>query len=185
MNAKFEIAMLVGSLRSASLTRKIAHAMIPLAPPSLHSRLIEIGDLPLYNEDLEANIPASWSRLRSEISASQAAIFLTPEYNRSVPACLKNAIDVGTRPPAQNVWNGKPAAVVGVTPYKLGAFGANLAVRQCLIFPNMPTMQQPEAYISNATDLFNEDGSLKDEDTKLFLTKFMTAFEQWVIKFAN
>jgi chromate reductase len=185
MSANFEVALLVGSLRSASLTRKVALAMIPLAPPSLHCRLIEIGDLPLYNEDLEANVPASWSRFRTELRASQAAIFLTPEYNRSVPACLKNAIDVGSRPPAQTVWDGKPAAVVSVTPYKLGALGANLAVRQALIFPNIPTMQQPEAYISDAANLFSDDGTLKNDDTKLFLTKFMTAFEQWVIKFAN
>jgi chromate reductase len=185
MTTNFEIAMLVGSLRSASFTRKVALAMIPLAPPSLHCRLIEIGDLPLYNEDLEANVPASWARFRTELRASQAAIFLTPEYNRSITACLKNAIDVGSRPPAQTVWDSKPAAVVSVTPYKLGGVAANLAVRQALIFPNMPTMQQPEAYISDAANLFAEDGSLKNEDTKLFLTKFMTAFEQWVTKLAN
>jgi chromate reductase, NAD(P)H dehydrogenase (quinone) len=115
MNAKFKVAVLVGSLRSGSFTRRVAQALIKGAPSSLQCRLVEVGDLPLYNEDREGSVD-SWSRFRSDIAGSDAALLLTPEYNRSIPACLKNAIDVGSRPQGKNLWDGKPAAVVSVTP---------------------------------------------------------------------
>ncbi|HEX3810238.1 MAG TPA: NAD(P)H-dependent oxidoreductase [Rhizomicrobium sp.] len=180
MPAQRNIAVLIGSLRKASITRKTAKALIAAAPDSLRCTIVEIGDLPLYNEDLDENAPPSWTRFRSEIANADAILFVTPEYNRSIPGCLKNAIDVGSRPPNKSVWNGKPAGVVSVTPYKLGAFGANHAIRQTFVFLNMPAMQQPEAYIGGAADLFGDDGAVKNDETKKFLTKFMTAFAQWI-----
>lgn len=177
-----KVAILVGSLRKASLTRKVANALITVAPSSLKCSILEIGDLPLYNEDLETEAPAPWTRFRSEMRASDAALFLTPEYNRSMPGSIKNAIDVGSRPPGKSVFDGMPAGVVSVTPYKLGAFGANHAIRQTFVFLNMPAMQQPEAYIGGAAELFDDAGALKNDDTRVFLTKFMTAFETWANK---
>ena len=174
------VAVLVGSLRKGSLTRKVATALISLAPKSLACSVHEIGDLPLYNEDLDDEPPAAWQRFRSAIKGSDAVLFLTPEYNRSIPGCLKNAIDVGSRPEGKNLWDGLPAGVVSVTPYKMGAFGANHALRQTFVFLNMPVMQQPEAYIGGAGDLFDERGDIKGDDTRQFLAKFMQAFATWI-----
>jgi NAD(P)H-dependent FMN reductase len=148
--------------------------------PSLKCRIVEIGDLPLYNEDLDADPPASWKAFRAEITDKDAILFVTPEYNRSIPACLKNAIDVGSRPQGESVFDGMPVGVVSVTPYKLGAFGANHALRQTFVFLNMPVMQQPEAYIGGVADLLDKDGKLKSEETAKFLTKFMNAFAAWI-----
>jgi chromate reductase len=183
MSSQFKVAVLVGSLRSASVTKKVAHAMMGLAPASLHCELIDIGNIPLYNEDMEGKVP-SWGRFRNQMFASDAILFFTPEYNRSVPACLKNLIDVGSRPPSNNVWNGKPAGVVSVTPYKLGGMAANLAVRQALVYVNLPVMQQPEAYIGEAAGLFDDDDSLNNEDSKRFFAMFMGAFAEWVARLA-
>jgi len=178
--AEFEVAVLVGSLRAGSFTRMVANSLIVLAPQSLRCSLIEIGDLPLYNEDLESDPPEPWTRLRAEIKKRDAILFLTPEYNRSVPGCLKNAIDVGSRPQDQSVFDGMPAGVVSVTPYKMGAFGANHALRQTFVFLNMPVMQQPEAYIGGAADLFDRAGALTSGETRDFLSKFMVSFEHWI-----
>jgi chromate reductase len=175
-----QVLVLVGSLRAASFSRKVANALIERAPKSMQFRIAEIGDLPQYNEDLETEVPQPWARLRDEVRTSDAVLFVTPEYNRSVPGLLKNALDVGSRPGGKNLWNAMPSAVVSVTPYKLGAFGANHHLRQSFVFLNMPVMQQPEAYISNVADLFDESGKLKVEDTSKFLTAFMTAFEKWI-----
>ncbi len=180
MTTSFKVAVLVGSLRRESLTRKIAKALMETAPATLSCAFAEIGDLPLYNEDLEHEAPAAWTRFRKEIAAAQAVIFATPEYNRSVPGGLKNAVDVGSRPSDKSVWKGKPAGVVSVTPYKLGAFGANHALRQTFVFLDMPVMQQPEAYISGAADLFDADGTLTNAETRQFLEKFTKAFAKWV-----
>jgi NAD(P)H-dependent FMN reductase/ketosteroid isomerase-like protein len=175
-----QVAVLVGSLRAGSVSRKIARALIERAPQNLACRLVEIGDLPLYNEDLEQAVPPAWQAFRAALRGSQAVLFVTPEYNRSVPGCLKNALDVGSRPPKQSVFDGLPAAVVSVTPYKLGAFGANHALRQTFVFLNMPVLQQPEAYIGGAADLLNEAGQVKDAETDQFLQKFMAAFAEWI-----
>jgi len=176
----FKIAVLVGSLRRASWTRKIAQAAIEQAPKELDCSFVEIGDLDLYNEDLDAKPPASWTRFRDAVRPVDGVLFATPEYNRSVPGCLKNAIDVGSRPQGKSVWDSKPAAVISVTPYKLGAFGANHALRQTFVFLNMPVMQQPEAYIGGAGELFDTYGKLKNEETRRFLEKFVAAFADWV-----
>lgn len=179
MAERKKVAVLIGSLRAASFNRKIAKALIARAPEALDCAIVEIGDLPLYNEDLDGDPPAAWTRFRQEIAASDAVLFVTPEYNRSVPGALKNAVDVGSRPANKSVWNGLPAAVVSVTPYKLGAFGANHALRQTFVFLNMPVMQQPEAYIGTVGDLLDDTGAVTDRNTSAFLEKFMAAFAAW------
>jgi chromate reductase, NAD(P)H dehydrogenase (quinone) len=185
MPATRDIAILVGSLRRESRTRLAAKALIALAPAHLDMRFVEIGDLPLYNQDLEKDSPpVGWTRFRADVKRADAVLFMTPEYNRSVPGALKNAIDVGSRPSGASVFQGKPAAVMSVTLGGLGAFGANHHLRQSLVFLNMPTMQAPEAYISKANDLFDEQGALKDDKTRAFFTQFIGAFADWIERVA-
>jgi chromate reductase len=181
MSKTFDVAVLVGSLRKASLTRKAALALMAAAPATLRCRMVAI-DMPLYNEDLEASPPESWVQFRQAMAGTDAVLFATPEYNRSLSGAMKNAIDVGSRPPGESIWNGKPAAIASVTPYKLGAMAANLALRQALVFVNLPVMQQPEAYISGAAELFGDDGTVTNAETRAFLEKFMAAFAEWVTK---
>jgi chromate reductase, NAD(P)H dehydrogenase (quinone) len=174
------IAVLVGSLRKDSFNRKMAKALIALAPQSLKLEIIEIGGLPLYNQDLDENPPAAWTEFRQCLTKFDGVLFVTPEYNRSVPAVLKNALDVGSRPYGKSVWNGKPGAVISVSPGALGGFGANHHLRQTLVFLNIPTMQQPEAYIGNAMNLFDAAGNLAQDPSKEFAAKYMQAFAAWV-----
>src|SRR5450759_4500693 len=176
MKPMYSVAVLVGSLRKDSINRKLAHALAALAPDTLKLQIVEIGDLSLYNQDHDDSPPAPWVAFRERIPAADAVLFVTPEYNRSVPGALKNALDVGSRPYGKSVWSGKPGAVVSVTPGALGAFGANHHLRQSLVFLNIPTMQQPEAYIGNASALFDANGSLINEGTRDFLQKFMDSY---------
>src|SRR5471032_676435 len=177
MSKVYTIAVLVGSLRKESINRKVALALAELAPATLKLNIVEIGDLPLYNEDLEgAAPPAAYSSCRQQVRSSGAVLFVSPEYNRSVPAPLKNAIDVGSRPYGKSVWDGKPGAVVSVSPGAIGAFGANQHLRQSLVFLNVPTMQQPEAYIGGVASLFDEAGNVTNDDTKKFFATIMRAF---------
>jgi chromate reductase len=178
------IAVIVGSLRKESLSRKVVEALIAEAPAELAFKFVEIGDLPFFSQDLEPNPPAQWTRFREEIKSADAVLFVTPEYNRSVPGVLKNAIDVGSRPYGQSVFNGKPAAVISVSMGGIGGFGANHHLRQSLAFLNMPTLQQPEAYIGAAHTLFDEQGKLTNDGTKKFLSSFTQAFAAWVEKHA-
>jgi NAD(P)H-dependent FMN reductase/ketosteroid isomerase-like protein len=181
MKSSMRVAVIVGSLRKASFSRKIAKSLIARAPESMSCDIVEIGELPLYNEDLETDSPpAAWSKFRAEIRKADAVLFVTPEYNRSIPGCLKNAIDVGSRPGKKSVFDGVPAGVVSDTPYKLGAFGANHALRQTFVFLNMPVMQQPEAYIGKVEELLDDQGGVKDAETARLLEGFMSAFEKWV-----
>jgi len=180
MSTPYTVAVLIGSLRKASFNRKMALAAAKLAPPSLELEIVEIGDLALYDEDLEAEAPAAWTTFRTKMKAAQAVLFVTPEYNRSVPGVLKNAIDVGSRPYGQSVFSGKPGAVISVSPGALGGFGANHHLRQSLVFLDVPVMQQPEAYIGGAGSLFDEAGEIANPGTKDFLVKFMAAFAAWV-----
>jgi chromate reductase, NAD(P)H dehydrogenase (quinone) len=183
MAAQRDIAVLVGSLRKDSLNRKMANALIALAPESLKPAIVEIGQLPLYNQDLDTeNPPREWAGFRDRVRPVQGVIFVTPEYNRSVPGALKNAIDVGSRPYGKSVWSNKPAAVVSVSPGAIGAFGANQHLRQSLVFLNMPPLQMPEAYIGGADKLFDPQGKLTNDSTREFVTKFMQAFAAWVEK---
>ena len=177
---KYKIAVIVGSLRKESFNLKTAKALKALAPESLSLELLNIANLPMFNEDLEATPPNEWTVFREQIIAADGLLFLTPEYNRSVPGVLKNAIDVGSRPYGQNSWNGKPGAVVSVSIGNISGFGANHHLRQSLVFVNVPTMAQPEAYIADATGLFDDNGNLIKDSTKEFLKNFMTAFEKWV-----
>ena len=176
-----KVAVLVGSLRKESLNRKVANALARLAPDSLSLESVEIGDLPLYNEDLEAGSPPTqWVRFRDEMRSAEAVLFVTPEYNRSVPGLLKNAIDVGSRPYGSSVWAGKPAAVVSVSPGGIGGFGANHHLRQSLVFLDMPVLQQPEAYLGGAGGFFDDQGEVKIEGTRAFLKTIIDAFADWI-----
>ena len=177
---KRDVAVLVGSLRRDSLTRKMARNLIALAPESLQLQIVEIGELPLYNQDLEAEPPPAWTAFRGRLRATQAVLFVTPEYNRSVPAALKNAIDVGSRPYGKSVWSGTPCAIASVSPGAIGGFGANHHLRQSLVFVDMPAMQQPEAYIGGADKLMDTEGNLVNPATRVFLGKFMNAFASWI-----
>jgi chromate reductase len=179
------VALIVGSLRRESWTRKVAHAIVELAPDSLHFEPIEIGELPLYNQDLDTDRPPRpWVDYRDRMRRLDGVLFATPEYNRSVPGVLKNAIDVGSRPYGKSVFAGKPAAIVSVTPGPLGAFGANHHLRQSLVFLDMPCMQQPEAYVPHAAKLFDGD-TLKDDKTRELLRTFAAAFATWIERFTH
>lgn len=181
MPGRTRIAVVVGSLRRESFNRRVAQAAIEFAPPSLEFHFTEIADLPLYNEDLErATVPEAWTRFRADIKTADAILFVTPEYNRSVPGGLKNAVDVGSRPYLSNVWNDKPAAIISVSTGAIGAFGANHHLRQALTFVNAAVMPQPEAYIGGAKDLFGADGKIANEGTRKFLERFTNAFGAWI-----
>ncbi|MGC5699062.1 NAD(P)H-dependent oxidoreductase [Pseudomonas sp. NFXW11] len=179
MSNVHKVAVLVGSLRKQSLNRKVALALAELAPANLQLEIVEIGDLPLYNEDIDVTPPEAYTRFRQQIGAADAVLFVTPEYNRSVPAPLKNAIDVGSRPYGKSAWGGKPGAVISVSPGAIGGFGANHHLRQSLVFLNVPCMQQPEAYLGGAGAAFDESGKLADA-TRPFLQGFINAYGQWV-----
>ncbi len=181
MNKTYTVAVIVGSLRKGSYNRMMAHAAATVAPASLELEIVEIGDLALYNEDEDKdNPPSSWVDFRAKVKAADALLFVTPEYNRSVPGVLKNAIDVGSRPYGQSAWSGKPGAVISVSPGGIGGFGANQHLRQSFVFLDIPTMQQPEAYIGGAGKLFDESGKLTNDGTRDFLKKFMASFSAWV-----
>ena len=175
------IAVIVGSLRKESFSRKTARALIELSPPAMQLEIHEIGQLSHYNQDLDTETPpAPWAEFRTKVRGVAGVIFVTPEYNRSVPGVLKNAIDVGSRPYGKSAFQGKPAGVVSVSPGTLGAFGANHHLRQSLVFLNMPPLQQPEVYLSNVGALFDGEGKLTKAETRDFLGKFLTAFADWV-----
>ena len=179
MSQVYSVAVVVGSLRKASFNRKVAHALAQLAPSNLKLNIVEIGDLALYNEDIDVDPPAAYKTFREQIRSSDAVLFVTPEYNRSVPGVLKNAIDVGSRPYGQSAWSGKPGAVISVSPGAVGGFGANHHLRQSLVFLDVPCMQQPEAYIGGAASLFDESGKLS-EKVQPFLQTFIDKYADWV-----
>lgn len=175
------IAVVVGSLRKDSASRKLAGALAKLAPAHLKFKIVEIGDLPHYDPDLETDAPpAAWTRFRDEVASADAVLFVTPEYNRSFPGFLKNAIDVGSRPWGKAVWTEKPALIVSTSAGALGGFGANHALRQAISFFNMPLLGQPEAFIGNALTLFDEKGELVSESTAEFLRGLGEAFARFV-----
>src|SRR5690348_6527519 len=175
-----DIAVLVGSLRKDSINRKVANALVELAPDTLKLSIIEIGRLPIYNQDGDKNPPAAWTQFRERIRGADGVLFVTPEHNRSVPAALKNAIDVGSRPYGKSAWSGKPGAVVSASPGSIGGFGANHHLRQSLVFLNIPAMAQPEAYLGGADKLFDAHGKLANEGTRKFLRDFLQAFGAWI-----
>jgi chromate reductase len=175
-NSPYDVAVVVGSLRKESYNRKMALAIAGMAPPSLKFEIVEIGNLPHFNQDQEATPAPESVAFKARIQKADAVLFLTPEYNRSVPGVLKNAIDVASRPYGKSAWDGKPAAIMSVSPSAIGAFGANHHLRQSLVFLNMPALQQPEAYIGQAATLFDAAGKLANEQTREFVAKFIAAF---------
>jgi chromate reductase len=177
------VAVIVGSLRKDSVSRKLAKAFAALAPANLKLDIVEIGDLPHFDQDLESDPPAAWTRFRNAVAAADAVVFVTPEFNRSVPGALKNAIDVGSRPYGQSVWNGKPGAVISVSPGAIGGFGANHHLRQSLVFLNVPLLSQ-EAYVGGAYSLFDDRGELVNESTQDFLKSYAAQFAEWVERIA-
>lgn len=179
-----KVAILVGSLRKESFSRKIANNVSTLFPNEVETKFISIGDLPLYNQDLDDDhTPASeWTRFREELKSCDAVLFVTPEYNRSVPGVLKNAIDIGSRPKTDSVWKEKPAAIISNSPSNLSGFGANHHLRQSLVFFDMPIVQQPEVYLANVATLLDEDGKIKEDSTVQFLQSFVDKFVKLIKK---
>ena len=177
----YKIAILVGSLREASLNRKVARSICAIRNDNLDCSMIEIGDLPLYNQDYDANPPEQYVRFRQQIADADGVLFVSPEYNRGIPGVLKNAIDVGSRPYGQSAFDKKPAAIVTASPGSIGGFGANHQIRQAAVFLNMPVMQQPEAYLGHVNDdSFDGDGCLKDGPLKDLVSVLAHAFANWV-----
>jgi chromate reductase, NAD(P)H dehydrogenase (quinone) len=177
----YKIAILVGSLREASLNRKVARSICAIRNDNLDCSMIEIGDLPLYNQDYDANPPEQYVRFRQQIADADGVLFVSPEYNRGIPGVLKNAIDVGSRPYGQSAFDKKPAAIVTASPGSIGGFGANHQIRQAAVFLNMPVMQQPEAYLGHVNDdSFDEDGCLKEGPLKDLVSVLAHAFANWV-----
>ena len=181
MNETRGVAVIVGSLRKDSLNRKLANVLAQIAPGSLNLNEVEIGHLPIYNQDSDHAPPPVWTSFRERIRAADAILFVTPEHNRSVAAALKNAIDIGSRPYGKSAWNVKPGAVISASPGAIGGFGANRHLRQSLVFLNVPAMPQPEAYLGGADKLFDADGKLVNAGTRKFLQQFMHAFEAWIV----
>ena len=179
----YKVAILVGSLRADSLNRKIAEHLMHMGHPDLCMELVGIGDLPLYNEDLDGQAPYEWQAFRERIRASDALLIVTPEYNRSVPGVLKNAIDVGSRPNGESVWDGKPAGVITASPGAIGGFGANHHLRQMFVFLNIYAMQQPECYLREAGDAFDQNGAALKDRTRTFLINFVEAYVRWIARF--
>lgn len=184
MSKPAKVAVLVGSLRKGSFNRHAAQAIAALAPAHLSFEIVEISDLPLYNQEHDAldPQPAPYVALRETIKAADAVLFCTPEYNRSMPGVLKNAIDIASRPWGKSAFAGKPAAIVSVSVSALGGFGAHHHLKQVVGYLDMPLLNQPEVYLSGAGDLFAPDGALKKEDTKTFLQSFVAAFDRWIQK---
>lgn len=176
-----DVAVIVGSLRRQAFSRRLALALASVAPSPLKLEPVPIGALPLYNQDEEVDPPpAAWREFRERVRRADAVLFVTPEYNRSIPGALKNALDVGSRPYGKSAWSGKPCAVVSCSPGSQGAFGANHHLRQCLVFLNMPCMQQPEAYIGGIDKLVDEQGQFTNSSTGEFCRGVMASFERWI-----
>lgn len=178
-----KITVLVGSLREESFNKKIANEIIRLSPQSLEMKIVEIGNLPFYNEDLDENPPKEWTDFREIINNSDGVLFVSPEYNRTIPAVLKNAIDVASRPGGKSVWKGKPGAVVTSSPSAIGGFGSNHNIRQAVVFLDIPMMQQPEMYLGKIKESFEEDGKTVNARTEILLQNFIDSYEVWVNRF--
>ena len=180
MDQPFDVIALIGSLRQASISRLVARALAAQAGAALRIELLGVGQLPLYDQDDEDSPPTEWSRFRERIRRADAMLFVTPEYNRSIPGGLKNALDVGSRPYGHSVWAGKPAAVVSQSPGWLGGFGAHHHLRQCLVALDMPTLAQPEMYLGHADKLVDASGAWTQPGVQELGATFLRAFEAWI-----
>jgi chromate reductase len=179
-SAPADIAVIVGSLRKRSLNRQLAKVLQQVAPATLRLELVEIGQLPFYNQDLEVDpAPPEWTAFRERLRRARGVIFVTPEYNRSVPAVLKNAIDVGSRPYGKSIWATKPTLVISASPGAIGGFGANHHLRQSLVTLNAAVLPAPEAYIGGADKLFDDAGELTNASTREFLSKLVATYADW------
>ncbi len=178
--AKHRVAVLVGSLRKEAFTLRLAQALRALQPASLELELIGL-DMPLYNQDFETdNPPAAWVEFRKKVAACDAILFVSPEYNRGMPAAVKNAIDVGSRPYGKGVVNGKPCAVATSSPGAIGGFGANHQIRQSVVFLDMPVMQQPELYVGQVDKMIEAGGKVANDATRQLLEKFLLKFSNFI-----
>jgi len=182
--SQYQIAVVVGSLRRDSFNRRLATAIVKLAPPEFTFKQLDLGDLPLYNQDDDENQAESVKRLKNGVESAQGVLFVTPEYNRSIPGVLKNAIDHASRPPGQNSWAGKPAGVLGASIGVMGTAMAQQHLRNILTFLGIPTLGQPEAYIHVTDDLFDEDGNIGAE-SRQFMQDWMDAYVAWVKRHAT
>ena len=181
--SKYQIAVVVGSLRHDSFNRKLASALVKLAPAEFSFKQVQIGNLPLYNQDDDANQADSVKQLKGEIKGASGLLFVTPEYNRSIPGVLKNAIDHASRPYGQSAWAGKPAGVLGASPGAMGTAMAQQHLRNILATLDVPTLGQPEAFIHAKEGLFDEDGNIGTDNRK-FLQNWMDHYVAWVKKHA-
>ncbi len=172
-----KVAIISGSIRKEGYSTQLGEALRPLFPEGYETEIVGIGHLPLYNQDFDAGTPPeAYTEFRNKINGMDAVLFITPEHNRTIPAALKNVLDVGSRPYGQSAWDGKPAAVISNSPGMLGGFGANHHLRQVLTFLNMPILQQPEAYISKVAELLDGNGGFKSENTQKFAQSIVDAF---------
>ena len=176
----YKVAIIVGSLRKESLNKKLAKAFVSVGSDIFDFSYIDLSDVPMYNQDHEMDMPAPAARMKAEIAAADAILFVTPEYNRSVPALIKNAVDWGSRPYGKNVWGGKPAAIAGHTPSSAGTAVAQSHLRSILTILSMPLMSQPEMYITEKAGVISDDGTVNDEATKKFFRDFLTRFSNWI-----
>ena len=174
------IALVVGSLRRDSINRKVAQYIQSIAPSSWQITEVQIGDLPVYNQDFDDQSIVQYDRVRAQIAAADAVLFVTPEHNRSIPAALKNLLDVASRPAGKSVWTGKRAAVVCASPSAFGGLSSGLHLRQVLESLGVPVMIAPEVFLSKAFDLLNEQGEFANERSQAFLQKFVTAWDAWL-----
>lgn len=178
------VGFIVGSLRKGAYTRLLSQAVCELAPPSLQFSEIGIGELPFYNQDLDTTTPpAQWVSFRNQVKSCEAILFITPEYNRGMPGVLKNAIDVGSRPMKESVWRGKPAAVISLSPGKLGGMAANQQLRLGLSVIGVPVMPSPEMYLAGAGELFDGGGKLVNDETRKRLGSMLGDFNTWIGRF--
>lgn len=175
-----DVVVIIGSLRKDSYTRKLAKAVAAMAPASLKFRFVEIGNLPFFNQDNENSDSDVVARFKADIRNADAVLFATPEYHRSEPGVLKNALEIASRPYGKSVWGGKPAAIISTSIGALGGFGANHHLRQSLVAIDMPTMAQPEAYIGNVSQLLDGAGKIVNPDTVKFFETFLQRFERWI-----
>lgn len=183
--SQYQIAVIVGSLRQDSINRKLAQALVKLGPAGFTFKFLEIGDLPLYNQDQDDHQAESVVRLKSEVKAASGLIFVTPEYNRSVPGVLKNALDNASRPYGTSAWAGKPAGVLGASIGQIGTALAQQHLRNTLAYLDVPTMGQPEVFVQVREGFFDEAGNVASPETVKFLQNWMDRYVQWVRRHAE
>jgi chromate reductase len=177
------VGIILGSLRKDSFSKRTAKEVVKLFPEGFETIWLKLGDLPIYNQDYDDNPPMEWTAFREEVKSADSILFVTPEYNRSIPPVLKNALDIASRPYGKNVWDGKPGAVICISPGKIGGFGVGQVLRQTTAFLNIPMLSRPEMYLGNITELLDKSGGIFDTDTQKFLRDFVDAYVEWVEKF--